>query len=143
VQLHAAEVPELPPHLVEPVRRVALEHDMNRSLVVGDPQLAVRFERDLADDDDGAAVIEAGVGDQRREVGGAPRRQLRIGEGAERQRETCEARRPTQNTRTPCGHITFFCAAFARTAPRARNSRPPAIMPSVPSWIAGMMPVTP
>ena len=61
---------------------------MHRDRIVGDAELAILLERDLADDDDRAAMVEPRIGVKRREIRRAPRHRLRIGKRSQRENET-------------------------------------------------------
>ena len=125
-----------------PSGALPLNTSMDRAVVVRDAQLAVRLERDRADDDDRAAVIEARIREQRardssRGASSAARRRTRPPRAppttAQPQSTAELAATPVRQSRVHASrHITFFCAARASTTASATNSSAPTIMPSVP-----------
>src|SRR5205814_4960159 len=113
----------------EAVRRVALEHEMDRMLgIVGHTEL-ILLEADLADDHDRTSVVVAGKGEERREIRRAPRQRLGEREGGKERKEGKERADGTEpkhrarrtghcaslrcsrslpSLRPPRAHITFF-----------------------------------
>jgi hypothetical protein len=77
VRIHAAQIPELATDLVQSFWRATFEDHPHRSALAVDSQFAVVEKRGGADDDDGSQVIEARMGQQRRDIGGVPLGRLR------------------------------------------------------------------
>ena len=86
VRLQPSNIPELAANLVEAVRRTALEHQSHRRGLVRHLEPIVD-QADRADDDDGAAVVEAWIRENHREVRRAARLWLRRDESGERKRD--------------------------------------------------------
>src|SRR5262249_23099179 len=126
VGLHPAQIPVLPADLIQAVGRIsALEDQVQRMIrIVGHAKL-ILLQRDLADDDDGTAVVVAGIREERRDVRGAARLRLRVGNG----RTGCKRNRKGRTS----SHITFFCAALASIAASDAKSNALATYPLVPS----------
>ena len=130
VGLHASEIPELSADLVEAVRRAALEQQVNRrAVLIRDLELAVGV-RDLADEHDRAAMKEAGIRENGREVGRFARGRLRIADPRdddERQARKGRKKSSVSSRALRSHYMTFFCADRARTTASARNSSAPAM----------------
>ena len=102
-----------------------------------DTRMPLSVVRHRADDQNRTAVIEAGIGDERGEVGRSPRRRLRATPQrrapSDHDSSAHENRRVAFMRRARAAYITFFCACRASMPASARNSSTPATYPLVPS----------
>src|SRR5207249_8763750 len=127
---------------IEAVGRAALHHDAEAAGLVRHPHVAVVRRGDLADDDDGPLMEEAGIGEQRRDIRRAPRGWLRgrhrRGERHDRQRTECESQAISES-QIPNPYKIFFCPCRASTTARPTNNRLLATRPLTPSCRKGII----